>query len=488
MPRSVANQRNYRKALAEETLLILEEGGYSSPSADCWVDIAEALERSCDNSFVLHEDDDLPPAPSGVPGNDVVIDVTEETSLQALYRLAQEEVGPIVLLNFASAKNPGGGFLGGAQAQEESLARSSGLYQCLMQFKDDLYANNKKDPRGGFYSHDMIFSPQVPFFRKDKGALLSSLVLCSVVSAPAVNAGVVGAKSERVMQVMQYRLRRVLHLARSQRATPTLILGAWGCGVFQNSPEDVAKLFSDVLHEQQFSSSFRRAVFAVPDAKMKSIFEDVLLGSMPRSLPAPTPVKSAWQWDVAGCDSDGYADAAEVVCASVDMASPLATPKSPELVSIELGASKALTVKLISFGYTRGGGIPTADHVFDARHIMNPQTGARRQLTGLDARLRKEVMASEGAKELFEKMLQEVLNSIARERPLVVAVGCAHGKHRSVTFCEELALWFRGKACPGGRPLSVQVWHREQSSWSKKKGKWRGARFEGLEEDEEEDM
>lgn len=131
----------------------------------------------------------------------------------------------------------------------------------------------------------------------------------------------------------------MLHLAHSQRATPTLILGAWGCGVFQNSPEasggmrssnlvvadhgeqiaqtqsllkcptvtnqskafwlphhrvgfhlrasnnnrliendytpttspakDVAKLFSDVLHEQQFSSSFRRAVFAVPDAKMQ---------------------------------------------------------------------------------------------------------------------------------------------------------------------------------------------------------------------------
>lgn len=47
----------------------------------------------------------------------------------------------------------------------------------------------------------------------------------------------------------------------------------------------------------------------------------------------------------------------EVVCASVDMASPLATPKSPELVSIELGASKALTVKLISFGYTRPEGM-----------------------------------------------------------------------------------------------------------------------------------
>lgn len=31
---------------------------------------------------------------------------------------------------------------------------------------------------------------------------------------------------------------------------------------------------------------------------------------------------------------------------------------------------------------------------------------------------------------LLDQMLQEVLNSIARERPLVVAVGCAHGKHR----------------------------------------------------------
>lgn len=52
--------------------------------------------------------------------------------------------------------------------------------------------------------------------------------------------------------------------------------------------------------------------FHSPASLRKSIFEDVLLGSMPRSLPAPTPVKSAWQWDVAGCDSDGYADAAEV--------------------------------------------------------------------------------------------------------------------------------------------------------------------------------
>lgn len=38
----------------------------------------------------------------------------------------------IRVLNFASAKKLGGGFLGGASAQEESIARSSTLYYSLI--------------------------------------------------------------------------------------------------------------------------------------------------------------------------------------------------------------------------------------------------------------------------------------------------------------------------------------------------------------------
>jgi uncharacterized protein (TIGR02452 family) len=37
----------------------------------------------------------------------------------------------VAALNFESAKNPGGGFLIGARAQEETLARASGLHAML---------------------------------------------------------------------------------------------------------------------------------------------------------------------------------------------------------------------------------------------------------------------------------------------------------------------------------------------------------------------
>ena len=51
--------------------------------------------------------------------------------MDAVTRALAEAGHNVAALNFASAKNPGGGFRKGAQAQEECLARCSALYSSL---------------------------------------------------------------------------------------------------------------------------------------------------------------------------------------------------------------------------------------------------------------------------------------------------------------------------------------------------------------------
>lgn len=281
---SEQDKRAYRRQIAEETLEILECGCYTCPSNEegHQVILEKPLSQAIAGSFVIHEGDAIPQTEASQPqescSSPPVFEFTSETSLAALYRLASqvpEMVSRAMLLNFASAKRPGGGFLGGAPAQEESLARSSGLYPCLAQFKDDMYASNRKDPHGCLYSHDMIFSPQVPFFRDDDGALAAQPVLCSVISAPAVNKGSTkGAARKKVEPVMRTRMVRILRLAAAQRLD-VLILGAWGCGVFRNDPDVIAKMFQEVLELPEFSGSFKHIVFPIPDPKMLPTFEGI---------------------------------------------------------------------------------------------------------------------------------------------------------------------------------------------------------------------
>lgn len=58
-------------------------------------------------------------------------EVTRERTCSAVLRMCNEGSPNPMALVFASAKKPGGGFLTGAAAQEESVCRCSGLYKCL---------------------------------------------------------------------------------------------------------------------------------------------------------------------------------------------------------------------------------------------------------------------------------------------------------------------------------------------------------------------
>ena len=195
------------------------------------------------------------------------IEVTPETTQIAARRLVQEDgCNDLVLLNYASARNPGGGFLNGAKAQEEDLARCSGLYPCLL--AQPKYYEHNRAHSSPLYSDHIIYSPQVPWFRTTSRNLLEEIFPASVITAPAPNAGQALRRDADQWPEIETTLRRragiVLAIAR-EKGHRTLLLGAWGCGVFQNQPKMVADAFGDWLARPEFLGCFDRVVFAVYD-------------------------------------------------------------------------------------------------------------------------------------------------------------------------------------------------------------------------------
>ncbi|AXG68735.1 hypothetical protein KORDIASMS9_00951 [Kordia sp. SMS9] len=262
-------KKSTRKIKALETLDIQKNGSYLFQGEI--VDIKNAHEYTVENSnyYTSKKLDEILSNSTLDKNYKTQFEVTDETSLKAILRLANEE--NIMCLNFASAKNPGGGFLNGALAQEESLAIASSLYTSQMENFE--FYENHRNRKSCIYTDNMIYSPKVPFFRDNKGELIEKPVLCSVITSAAVNLGVVkrveAEKISKVPTIMRTRIEKVLALS-ILHGNDTLILGAWGCGVFQNDPALIAKLFKEVL-ETTFKNQFKKVVFAIYSRNEKFI-------------------------------------------------------------------------------------------------------------------------------------------------------------------------------------------------------------------------
>jgi uncharacterized protein (TIGR02452 family) len=246
--------------MAKETLRICEEGRYTAPSGRV-VEIGDAIEAAREGTRLYRPGDalDVRSSGSGAPR----ITFTTDKTGDATRRLVQEEgIDDVLLLNFASARNPGGGFLGGAKAQEEDLARCSALYVCQLTQPDYYEAN--RACRSLIYTDHLLWSPRVPFFRSDDYALLDEPFFASVITAPAPNAGEELRRNPgselQIREALRHRAALVLRLA-AACGHRTLVLGAWGCGVFRNDPEEVAEAWRLAL--DALPGCFDRIVFAV---------------------------------------------------------------------------------------------------------------------------------------------------------------------------------------------------------------------------------
>ena len=189
-----------------------------------------------------------------------------EDSVSAIFNHAE---GKTAVLNFASYKNPGGMFIKGAKAQEECLCYESYLYNVLNMLENSFYAYNKKNLNKGLYTDRALYTPDVRFF-KDEESIMADVLTCA---APNNSLGIrYGAFSkDENEKTLAERIAFVLDISSSCNVD-TLILGAWGCGVFKQNPQVVAKLFMEKLKEHK---DIKNIIFAIPDENSKNYKEFV---------------------------------------------------------------------------------------------------------------------------------------------------------------------------------------------------------------------
>lgn len=179
------------------------------------------------------------------------------------YQVAYEFEYPLVM-NFANAIHPGGGFLNGAKAQEESLCRNSTLYLSLASDKAREMYNYNKNNLNPLDSDYMLITPEVCVFRDLNGELLQEPYNVSVVTIPAPNKNgrAKDVEQSTLDDVMIYRLRRMLYMA-AWYGYRNLVLGAWGCGAFGHDTETVAGYFYKLFFEERFDKFFDNVAFAI---------------------------------------------------------------------------------------------------------------------------------------------------------------------------------------------------------------------------------
>jgi uncharacterized protein (TIGR02452 family) len=244
--------------------------------------------------------DDRVRAPNGAMGTHIKIRVQCTDTLGAAAKLSERpfaakrtapvsktQVRPnVAVLNMASPVRPGGGFLDGANSQEEFLCARTTLFPSLW---DSFY---RLPEVGGIYTPDvLVFRDSTPeandLTKRDRYFL--DVVSAGMFRFPdsrgrsedrdsSCTCGVSYCDNDR--ELVTRKMKAVLRIAESKGAE-RLVLGAWGCGAYGNPVKEVAKIWRKVIAggprqrrpNSERWNGIKEIVFAIPDRTMVREFE-----------------------------------------------------------------------------------------------------------------------------------------------------------------------------------------------------------------------
>lgn len=253
--------RDELKVYAKESLDLIKSGLYKDKSGKEYNIKDDLKKMQMGTCYYIKTNNSLEMVDECENTADCKIYLSTKDTLDAV-RGQVERFGSSCGLNFASAKHPGGGFENGAKAQEEDLCYCSTLYGSLSLGRCKLlYDYSKKNLNNNLYSTWSVYSPNVVIYR-DKLKNKISPVICSIISSPAPNKGAYSGKNVEVRKAMEERCEYILQTAIKHNER-NLVLGAFGCGVFKNSPMEVATVWFNLLYKKNYSKYFDNIEFAI---------------------------------------------------------------------------------------------------------------------------------------------------------------------------------------------------------------------------------
>ena len=220
---------------------------------------------------------------------DTITDCVNEDCADVAKSLLDEGLNPAIL-NLASKTSPCGGYHKGTSAQEECLSQMSTLSQSLYQFGSPKYKHIRDAElplTPDVYPMDInfggVYSPCVTFFRHGVDsyyALRKETFDCPVVTVASLSNREKneftnderfyfdneGCLTDEGKVIEANKIRTLFRIA-LENGHDSMVLGAFGCGVFRLHSDEVAKLFASVLNEPEFKNRFKKLFFAIYEGK-----------------------------------------------------------------------------------------------------------------------------------------------------------------------------------------------------------------------------